>query len=75
MLGKKTLEIDLSQYILAGIYKMITCLDEIELEKGACGRYNDKEKRENTHSLLFVTILTWKKAPAAAVTTNNNPCN
>ena len=60
---------------MTGIYKLLLFLDEIESEKGACGRYNDEEKHENIDSLLFVTILHWKKAPAAAMTINKNPCN
>ena len=46
---------------------MIPFLDEIESEKGACSRYNDEDKHENIYSSLFVTILSWKKAPAAAI--------
>ena len=41
---EKLADIDISQYIQAGISKTLTCLDDIDSEKGACGRYNDKER-------------------------------
>ena len=42
-------------------------LDDIHREKGACGRYKNKNKREQYDLSLFVTIFTRKKAPAAAI--------
>ena len=50
---EKTSEIDISQYIQAGNYKKLLFWDDFESEKGACGRYNDKEKRGNIDLSLF----------------------
>ena len=47
-------------------------LDEIESEKGACGHYNDKEKREHVYLSLCLTIWFWRKAPAAAIPTDKH---
>ena len=49
---------------------MLSFLDDIDSEKGACVCYNDKEKRENTALSLLLRIITWRKALAAAITTN-----
>ena len=46
---------------------MLTFLTNIDSEKRACGRYNDKEQREQIVCSLFVTILSLKEAPAAAI--------
>ena len=72
---EKTSEIDLSQHIKVRFFISLTCFDNIHREKGACGHYNDKEKREHTDLLLCLTISTWKKAPAAAITTNKKQWN
>ena len=50
---EKTSGINISQYIQAGMCRTFMFLDDIESEKGACGRYNDKEKREDIDLLLF----------------------
>ena len=42
------------------------CFEDIRLEKGACGRYRSEGKREH------MTIMIWKMAPAAAMTTNTS---
>ena len=49
---------------------MLPFLNEIESDKGACGRYNDEDKHENINSSFFLTILTWKKSPADAISTD-----
>ena len=51
---------------------MLLFLDEIESEKGASGRYNDQDKHEHIDVPSFLTILTWKKAPAAAISADKN---
>ena len=50
----------------------LTYLDDIHLEKGACGGYKNEEKRALVDLSLPVTILSWKKAPATGIKTNTN---
>ena len=38
--------------------------------KKRCGQYNYKEQPESIDVSLFFTISTWKKVPAAAITTS-----
>ena len=63
---------NIPQYIQADIDKMLLLLDEIESEKGACGRCNDEDKYENIYVSICLTILTWKKASAAAISTDKH---
>ena len=53
-------------YILLSISLVF---DNVNREKCACGHYKE-EKHEDINASLFLTILTRKKAPAAAITTN-----
>ena len=47
-------------------------VDNIHLEKVAYGHYSDKEKLGNTDFSSCLTRLTWKKAPAATITSSKN---
>ena len=41
-------------------------------QKTHAAAINTKKNIKNLDVLLLVTILTWKQAPAAAITTNKN---
>ena len=47
---------------------MLTLLDNIDSEKGTCGRYNGATTCEHRLVSWLVTIFTRRKAPVAAMT-------
>ena len=50
---EKTSKTDMSHYIQADISRMLAFLDEIESEKGACGRYKKEENKTCQKRYLF----------------------
>ena len=60
----------MSHHIKADMSRMLTWLDDIDLEKGACGRYKDETTCENKYVASFMTVSIWKKEPAATITAN-----
>ena len=62
------MEIDISQYVQTGFPICLMVFDDIQWETGACGCFKKEEKHENIDVAFFLTVLTWKKAPAAAIT-------
>ena len=58
----------MSHHIQADVPRMVTFLDEIDSEKGACDRYNEDTTLQNRLVSSCVTIFNWKKGPAAAIT-------
>ena len=60
----------MSHHIQANTSRMFNCFDDTESEKDACGRYKEETTCENRCVSSFMTLLTQKQAPAAAITTN-----
>ena len=67
---EKTSKTKKSHHMQADTSRMSTFLDDVDSEKGACGRYKEETTCENRLVSSFITIFTRKMAPAAAITTN-----
>ena len=55
-------------HIQADMSKMLTLSDDVDSEKGACGRYKEETKRESTALSLSMKVVTWRKGACARYT-------
>ena len=56
LIFSKSIEIEISQYIQTRFRIIAMCFDDIHREKGACGRYKNKEKHGHYDCPLFFAV-------------------